>query len=453
MNQDQDIRDRITAEHIAFVDLRAVDLVGRLRHLTLPASRVTSHGLNGGVGFDASSYGYRPVSGSDLVLVPDPSTAFLETWGEDRVLAMMADIGEADTGTPVADAPRQIARRAEAYLVEAGSADTAIVSPEFEFYVFREGGADRECVVPVDGEGTTGRHALREAPSVGYHAPIGRDPLFALRNRMAAAIEAAGIPVKYHHHEVGRLGQHEIEVGFAPLLRMADATLIVKEIVRRVAREAGLAATFLPKPFYGEPGNGMHVHQFLGRGGVNLFAASRRGELSEMALCYVGGILTHGRSLMALTNPSTNSYRRLVPGYEAPTHFVCGVADRGAAIRVPAYAPVDMTRIELRTIDATCNPYLAYAAILLAGLDGIARNLNAVRLGLGPDGAPSPHGKEAPRSLPEALVALADDHDYLLAGGAFSEGFVRQWIKRKETEAGAVACRPHPHEFSLYFDL
>lgn len=455
MNQDQVIRDRINAENIAFVDLRAVDLSGRLRHLTLPASRVSSHGVDGGVGFDASSYGYRPVSGSDLILLPNSSTGFVETWGEDRVLVMMADIGEAETGVPIADAPRQVARRAVAHLVETGIADEAVVSPEFEFYVFERLGVNSGGLqtAPVEGEHAGTRPELREEASVGYHAPTCRDPLFALRNRMTAAVEAAGIPVKYHHHEVGRLGQHEIEVGFASLVEMADATLIVKETVRRVAQHAGLEATFLPKPVYGEPGSGMHVHQFLRKGEVNLFSAARRGRLSETALCYIGGVLTHGRSLMGLTNPSTNSYRRLVPGYEAPTHFVCGVADRGAAIRVPAYASVDMTRVELRTIDATCNPYLAYAAILLAGLDGIVRNLNAARLGLGPDGPISSDGKEAPRSLSEALAALADDHDYLLAGDAFSEEFIRQWIAMKTSEADAVACRPHPYEMSLYGDL
>jgi glutamine synthetase len=459
VTDDQTIREKIDAEQIAFVDLRAVDLAGRLRHLTLPAHGLTPDRIKRGVGFDASSYGYRPVSGSDLVLVPDPSTARVEVWGEDRVLAMMADIGDAGTGERVLDAPREIARRACEHLRASGVADAAVVSPEFEFYVFEAAqaadrhGPDGTRFVPVSGEDGLERGDLRETASAAYHAPLCHDPVFALRNRMARAIEAASIPVKYHHHEAGRLGQHEIEVEFAPLLQMADATLVVKDTVRRIARESGLIASFLPKPFHGEPGSGMHLHQFLLRGDVNLFATAQRGVLSNTALCYVGGILTHGRSLMAFTNPSTNSYRRLVPGYEAPTHLVCGLADRSAAVRIPAYAEADMTRIELRTMDATCNPYLAFAAILLAGLDGVARDLNAARLGLGPDGSPDPDGKESPRSLREALAALEADHEYLSAGGTFSEGLLSRWVDTKRAEADAIARRPHPYEVALYDDI
>ena len=271
------------------------------------------------------------------------------------------------------------------------------------------------------------------SPQVGhsamsaYHAPLPEDRLFSLRCEMCRQISEAGIPVKYRHHEVGAFGQREIELGFASLLEMADATQVVKSIVRNVAAEAGVTATFLPKPIFGEAGNGLHLHQFLAKGGVNLFRDGS--ELSELALCYIGGLLTHGRSLMGLTNPSTNPYRRLVPGHEAPVRFVFGSASRSAAIRVPAYAREDEMRFELRTMDANCNPYLAFAGILLAGIDGIRRNLNAMELGLGPcdeDVYENGGGEPAPRQLTDALEALAEDHDYLSSGRRAHRGPARR---------------------------
>jgi len=275
-----------------------------------------------------------------------------------------------------------------------------------------------------------------------------------LRCEICRQVSEAGIPVKYHHHEVGSFGQQEIELGFDGLVRMADAALIVKSFVHNVSSEQGLTATFLPKPMHDQAGSGMHLQQYLVRGGKNLFCGDDR--LSELALCYIGGMLTHGASLMALSNPTTNSYRRLVPGYEAPVRFVFGASNRTAAIRVPSYARGDETRVELRTMDATCNPYVAFAAILMAGIDGIQRGLNAREMGFGPvdrNAQETNTGKLTPRNLVGALGALEADQDYLLEGNVFTEAMREHWIRTKREEAAAVATRPHPHEFTLYYDL
>jgi len=447
-------------EAIEFVDIRVADLVGRFRHVTIPADQLSETLVRDGIGFDGSNYGFRDVAGSDMVLIPDLETAYVETRGGERILTMVADICEAGTRDPAPIDPRGISTAAVTYLKERGIADDALVSPEFEFYVFDEvvctEGSGR-CSVEIKSAEVCGH---RDLPGTGscaisaYHAPLPQDRTFRLRCEMAREIQAAGIPVKYHHHEAGPFGQQEIELRFDSLVRMADAVLVVKTIVREVAAEAGVTATFLPKPIHGEAGNGMHLHQYLIRKGENLFKDD--GELSELALCYIGGLLTHGRSLMGLTNPSTNSYRRLVPGFEAPVHLVFGSANRSAAVRVPTYARGDKMRIELRTMDATCNPYLAFAAILMAGIDGIERDLNAKRLALGPfetDLYRDEAGEQLPRSLDEALSALAADHGYLLEGDVFTESGIEHWIRVKQLEDDAISVRPHPHEFTLYYDL
>jgi len=391
-----------------------------------------------------------------MVLIPDLSTAYLEERDGERILTLIGDVCEARTCRPADGDPRRVAAAAIRYLRERGVADDLVVSPEFEFYVFdqvRYELSDRRCcleISPAEGWDRSDRGTS------AYHSPLPEDRLFSLRCEITRQIEAAGIDVKYHHHEVGRLGQHEIELGFASLPRMADTVLIVKSLVRNVASELGFTATFLPKPLHNEAGSGMHLHQYLVKGDENLFKG-KEGGLSDLALCYVGGILTHGRSLMGLTNPSTNSYKRLVPGYEAPVNLVFGSGNRSAAVRVPTYASGDKTRIELRTMDATCNPYLAFAAILMAGIDGIDNDQNASRLGLGPyddtDLYANGSGEVAPRALFEALAALEEDHDYLLKGGVFSEELLERWIALKREEASIIADRPHPHEFALYYDL
>jgi glutamine synthetase len=460
MTEYGEIAELIERHDLGFVDLRVTDLVGRFRHVTVPAARFTAVVASHGVGVDGSNYGFRPESGSDMVVVPDLSTAHFQEFDGERVLCVIGNLCLADSREPAPVDPRGIAMRAEAHLRQLGIADDVLVSPEFEFYVFDrasfESDAGHSCarVVPFEGSdhSSNGRTVLGSASA--YHAAPPQDRLFALRNEMVRRIEAAGIAVKYHHHEVGPYGQLEIELGFAPLLNMADATLIVKSIVRTVAHEADLTATFMPKPLYAEAGNGLHLHQYLVKDGSNLFGG--QDGLTELALCYVGGLLRHGPSLMGLTNPSTNSYCRLVPGYEAPVQFAFGSGDRTAAVRVPAYAHGPEARIELRTMDATCNPYLAFAAVLLAGIDGIQKRMNAAELGYGHDSPvddAASRERVPPSDLQQSLAALAGDHDYLTRSGAFTEQDLQRWIAVKESEAAAVAARPHPHEFTLYYDL
>ncbi len=449
------LKKLITEEGIDFIDFKIVDLVGRLRHITIPAQRFTPSLVETGVAFDGSNFGYTRVAESDMVLVPDLATATVDRYKGEKILSIIADIRLAGGGGPFRADPRSIARRAERYLASAGIAETVMVSPEFEFYVFREAHYGCKTI-----ESHYSISPLNEHVDFSYyHICPPEDQLFVLRNEICRRLEKQGIPVKYHHHEVGPLGQVEIELGFAGLLAMADATLVVKSTVRNVVEEAGLTATFMPKPVYGQNGNGMHVHQYLARDGESLFADVD--GLSELAYAYIGGILSHGRSLMALTNPSTNSYRRFVSGYEAPVCFSFGEGNRSAAIRIPGYAMPSQKRIELRTIDATCNPYLAYAAMLMAGIDGIKHNLNAIELGFGPqdrdmfavsrdEASPIPR---RPLNLGEALRALEEDHDYLIAGGVFEEGQIARWIRCKKEEQEQVNNRPHPHEYSLYYNL
>ncbi len=454
-----DLERRIEDEEIEFVDFRVVDLIGRWRHISIPVERFTEVLTREGIGFDASNFGYRGVAGSDMVLVPDLSTAFVEDRDGVQVLVCIADICDAATRERSSADPRGVAQAAVLVLRDRGVADEILVSPEFEFYVFESArfssGPGSQCVEIEALEGTSHRASAEPyqgAPSA-YHAPFPEDVLFGLRCEVVRRATVAGVDVKYHHHEVGPFGQHEIELGFAPLVRMADATLVMKSLVRSVADEMGLTATFLPKPMIGQAGSGMHLHQYLTKAGKNQFRG--RDGLSDLAYAYIAGLLVHGRSLMGLTNPSTNSYRRLVPGYEAPVSFTFGSANRTAAVRIPAYARGDDMRMELRTMDATCNPYLAFAAILLAGIDGIERGLDARALGLGPvDKEPNGgRGEKAPRSLDDALDALEADHDYLTAAGAFSEAGLQAWIAAKRQEAATVALHPHPHEFALYYDL
>lgn len=449
------LKKLIAEEGIEFIDFKIVDLVGRWRHITIPASRFTPHLIENGIAFDGSNFGYASVEGSDMVVSPDLDTTVIVSYNDERVLSIISDIHMAGGKGPFIGDPRGVARRAEGFLVSEGIAETALISPEFEFYVFAQSEYNSK-----PGESYYSLTPLTEGAEYSfYHICPPEDQLFTLRNEICRQLERLGIPIKYHHHEVGPLGQLEIELGFDRLLKMADNTLIIKNIVRTVAAEAGLTATFMPKPIFGEPGSGMHVHQYLATGGQSIF--EQKGELSEIGLCYIGGILSHGRSLSGLTNPSTNSYCRLVPNYEAPVTLAFGEGNRSAAIRIPGYATAEERRIELRTADATCNPYLAYAGMLMAGLDGIKRNLNAVDLGFGPHKNDlynlSPEAAEklvqVPADLGEALSALEDDHDYLTAGGVFEKEQIARWIELKRKDQRGLRSRPHPYEFSLYYNL
>jgi len=455
MNAVESLRERMANEGIEFFDLRVVDFAGRWCHVTVPSERLGPALLEEGVAFDASNLGYAGVEGSDMILRPDLSTTAVSRYNGDRIMTVICDIFLPQTYERFSGDPRAVAARAEGYLASEGIAESVRMSPEFEFYAFRQASFRCDCCESHYVLEPLNPHADRSF----YHVCPPEDRLFELRNLICRQLGERGIQVKYHHHEVGAYGQLEIELGFQSLVEAADTTLIIKNIVRQTAVECGLTATFLPKPIYGENGSGLHVHQFLTDGGRSVFEDN--GGLSDLALCYIGGILTHGRSLCALTNPSTNSYRRLVPGYEAPVWFTFGEGNRSAAIRIPRYSSPQERRIELRTGDATCNPYLAYSAMLMAGIDGIKRNLNAVDLGFGPHdqnlyAIPQESAarlETAPVSLENALDHLEADHEYLLAGDVFSSAQVAHWIATKQCEARAVGDRPHPYEFSLYFDL
>ncbi|HAF70805.1 MAG: L-glutamine synthetase [Acetothermia bacterium 64_32] len=456
---------------IGFIDLKAVDLVGRLRHVTIPARRLTRELLEKGVGFDASNYGYRAVEQSDMLLVPDLATARVEDfWGE-KVLSLLCDIQQVKGGKREAFPldPRQTARRAEEYLRGSGVADRCYLSPELEFYIFDHVDyaydRNRACFHVESGEAPWGnsRGGFYLGPKDGYHAPPPADRLMGLRGAIVSYLEREGIPVRYHHHEIGGAGEVEIEIGFEELLRAADDTLFIKYAVRNIAWRHGKSATFMPKPLPGYPGNGMHLHQYLVKGGKNIFYdPNGYGGMSELGLYYIGGLLAHGPSLMAFTNPSTNSYRRLTPGFEAPVAFTFGLANRSAAIRIPSYItdPAEQ-RIELRTPDATCNPYLAFSAVLMAGLDGIEQGIDPRRSGFGPceENLYRLSQKErakirfAPSSLSGALEALEQDHDYLLRGGVFTVDQLDAWLRAKQEEVAEFYDKPHPYEYVLYYDL
>lgn len=456
---------------IRMIDLKFSDLWGRWRHVTLSASEFTPELMAAGVGFDGSSVGLRSVKSGDMVLVPDLATGVLDPFWEAPTLSFICSVLEADTKAPFARDPRVIAQRAEAFMCATGIADESRWGPEFEFYVFDDVAFQNSVNVAsyrvdsaeADWHSPEGGHGHYVPLHGGYHAIPPKDQLFNLRTRIVSALEAARVPVKYHHHEVGGPGQCEIETPLMGLLAAADAVQIIKYISRMVARQAGQTVTFMPKPLYGEAGSGMHFHQHLFLKGVNQFYdQTGYGLLSKTALHYIGGMLLHAPALLALTNPSTNSYRRLVPGYEAPVNCFFSSGNRSAAIRVPKYATQpDVVRFEFRPPDATCNPYLAMAAMLMAGLDGVRRAIDPTEHGFGPidenifawSSAQRATIKALPTSLGEACEALWGDHAFLLEGGVFDEEMIHDWIKAKRAEHYAVLERPHPYEVQLYFDL
>jgi glutamine synthetase len=457
---------------VQMVDLKFADLWGRWRHLTIPRGQFTPALLEAGVGFDGSAVGLKSVKAGDMVLVPDLSTGFADPFWDVPALSFICTTLEADTKEVFPNDPRNIASRAEDYMVESGIADRSQWGPEFEFYVFDsvayENGMNRAGYSVESGEAAwrsgAGGHGHYIPLHGGYHAIPPKDTLYNLRTAMSLHLQAMGVPVKYHHHEVGGPGQCEIETPLVSLLKAGDMTMIVKYVTKMVAHRCGQTATFMPKPIYGEAGSGMHFHQHLFKGDQNVFYdPAGYGLLSQTALYYIGGLLFHGSALLALTSPSTNSYRRLVPGFEAPVNAFFSIGNRSAAVRVPRYATQsDRVRIEFRPPDAACNVYLALAAQLLAGLDGVQRRIDPTEAGFGPIDADifswTDEQRAAIRPLPpslkESLDALADDHDFLLVGDVFSTDLIERWIAFKmEAEYYQVRNRPHPYEMELYFDV
>ncbi len=462
---------------VQMVDLKFCGLLGRWHHVTLPASRLEPDLFKYGMPFDGSSVkGFKHTESSDMIMIPDPSTALLDPFWEVPTISIRCELRDGRTGNPITRDPVSIARRAEEYLKSLGFADRAMMGPEYEFYIFDS--VRHQCDTnfafhnfdSVSGEWNTGSE--REAHDLpvlgmpikgGYHAIPPRDRLYNLRSDMVQLIETSGIPVKYHHHEGGGAGQSEIEVLLQPLSIAADHAMIIKYIVRNVADRAGKVATFMPKPLYNAPGSGMHVHQHLFMGDKPLFWDDNGyANLSEIALHYIGGLLEHAPALLALTNPSTNSYKRLVPGFEAPVHVIFGLANRTAAVRIPDDGRTpESRRIEFRPGDATGNIYLMLSAMLMAGLDGIQRKIDPREEGFGPFDRPIGEASESdrkrirtlPLDLDSALDALEKDHLFLLEGGVFDEPTLRTWIDLKRRDVLDVRNRPHPRETALYLDV
>lgn len=461
---------------ILMIDFKMIDLAGRWRHLSIPTSRFTPDTLTYGIGFDGSNYGYAPVEKSDMVFIPDISTAVFDPFTQIPTLSMIGDvyvIAEPDNYRFNQD-PRAIAYKAEEYMKSTGIADLMLTGPEYEFHVFDH--IAYECTpnrtsFTIDAKQAIWNSGDNDKQNLGYKIPVKggyhtvppQDILYDLRARMCLLLEENNIPVKYHHHEVGGPGQIEIEVEFGGMREMADKTMLAKYLIKNLAFQEGKTVTFLPKPLFGEAGNGMHVHMHLFKNGKPIFYDENGyANLSKEALYFIGGILKHSPALLAFTNPSTNSYKRLIPGYEAPVSICFATANRSAVIRVPAYAKSPaQKRFEFRSSDATCNPYLAFSALLMAGLDGIINNIDPVAEGYGPYDVnlynlpPEEQAKikSLPRTLDEALDALEKDHDFLLAGNVFPKQLIEQWIINKRLEARKVNEIPHPMEFELYYDL
>ena len=469
----QDILDMIRKENIQMIDFKMVDINGQFRHVTIPAGNFNEDLLRDGVGFDASNYGYAVVEKSDMVFIPDLDTAVVDPFCQIPTLSMTGNamIIDHPANRPLDQYPRNIVLAAEKYMRDSGVADTMLILPEFEFYLFDQVGWEVQpnaIGMHLDYEqahwnGYTQGQGNIVPKQKNYHIAKPFDPTYECRSEMVMLMEQAGIPVKYHHPEVGAAGQFEIEPMLGKMSTMAVASMMIKYIIRNTALKYGKTATLMPKPVYGEAGSGMHVHMLLLKDGEPVFSDDNGySKLSKEAHWFMGGLLKHIASLCALTNPSTNSFKRLVPGFEAPVTVGYATSNRSAVIRIPAYAKTrHERRFELRNPDATCNPYFCYAAILMAGLDGIKNQIDPHANGWGPYDMnlfdlPEEEKKKLkglPTSLEEALDALEQDHDYLTAGGVFPEALLRNFIRNKRSECRQMAAIPHPAEFERYYNL
>ena len=469
----QDILNLIEEKGIKMVDFKMVDINGQFRHVTIPAKNFSEKTMKNGIGFDASNYGYAVVEKSDMVFIPDPDTAMIDPFCEIPTLSMTGNamIIASPENKPLAQYPRNIVVAAEKYLKDSGIADTMLILPEFEFYLFDQAGWEvkpNSIGFSIDAEQAHWNSADQGLGNIvakqkNYHIAKPFDVSYEARSEMCMLIDDAGIALNYHHPEVGAAGQFEIEPELGVMSKMADATMMIKYIIHNTANKYGMTATFMPKPVMGEAGNGMHVHMLLLKDGQPVFSDDNGySNLSKEAHWFMGGLLKHIASLCAITNPSTNSFKRLVPGFEAPVTVGYATSNRSAVIRIPAYAKApELRRFELRNPDATCNPYFCYAAILMAGIDGIKNQIDPHENGWGPydfnlfhlSDEEKAKLKQLPTSLDEALNALEEDHDYLTQGGVFPEELITNFIKTKREEVRQLNAIPHPAEFEKYFNL
>lgn len=448
----------IKKNKIEVIDLKCIDLTGRLHHISLPVyPNILKNMLKYGVGFDGSSYGFKKVENSDMILIPDLATAVIDPFRDAPTLSFYAHIVLTDgKQTPFAQDGRYLAKKAEALLKKITGADKSWWGPEFEFYIFSN--------VEYDTRTSKSYYKVEHAEEFfkkAYHAANPFDEYDDFRDEACKLLKTYGIQVKYHHHEVGERGQQEIETYFSDLLTTGDNIISAKYLLFNFARQKDLFITFMPKPMYHQAGNGLHLHLYLTKKGKNAFyKKGEYGNINELGRFFIGGMLKHGPALSAFTNPSTNSYKRLVPGFEAPVALTYGQGNRASAIRIPKYVSnPDETRFEYRPPDATANPYLAQVAMLLAGIDGVVNKIDPVKEGFGPYDKNFLNDKDnesiqfLPRNLTEALDALALDNDFLKRGNIFNDELLEHWVKLKQEEIMSIGTMPHPFEYKMYFNL
>jgi glutamine synthetase len=457
--------------NVEMVDLRFTDWPGTWQHCSFPISEINEGVFEEGLGFDGSSIrGWQAINESDMLMVPDPTTAFLDPFFKHQTLVMICDILDPVTRKPYSRDPRYIAAKVEAYLKQTGIADTCFFGPEAEFFIFnsaRFSSSVNEGYYHIDsleGAWNTGRDepggnlAYKPRTKEGYFPVPPTDKLQDVRAEMALVMQKLGIAIEAQHHEVATAGQAEIDMRFQSLKRMADQLMIYKYVVKQVATRNGLTATFMPKPLFGDNGSGMHCHQSLWKEGKALFAGDGYAGLSQLGLHYIGGVLKHARACAAFTNPTTNSYKRLTPGFEAPVNLALSSRNRSASCRIPMYsASPKAKRVEVRFPDPSCNPYLAFSAMLMAGLDGVQSKIDpGAPLDKNIYALPAEEAAKIPSmpgSLDEALECLEKDHQFLLKGDVFTEDALSTWLEHKKAvDINGVRLRPHPYEFELYFD-
>jgi len=467
-----DVLKQVRDAGIKVIDYRFVDLPGVWQHFSTPASEFSTDVFEDGLGFDGSSIrGFQQIQESDMLLMPDPSSAFVDPFTAEPTLNIICDVADPLTRESYSRDPRYIARKAQDYLKSTGIADTAFFGPEAEFYILDDVRFDQTShsgyyfLDSVEGVWNSGRE---ENPNLGFkirykegYFPVPpMDHYQDLRTEMMLKLIEVGVPVEVHHHEVGTAGQAEIDMRFGTLLQMADSLMKYKWCIKNVARKAGKTVTFMPKPIFQDNGSGMHCHQSLWKGEQPLFFDERGyAGLSETAIYYIGGLLKHAPSILAFAAPTTNSYRRLVPGYEAPINLIYSQRNRSACVRIPMYSNSPKAkRIEFRPPDPSANPYLAFSAMLMAGLDGVRNRIQPQApidkdlYDLEPE--EKHEVKNTPGSLGEVLTALEQDHQYLLQGGVFTQDVIDTWIAyKREREMEQVNLRPHPYEFYLYYDI
>ena len=470
MSTPKEVMDMAKGAGAKMMDIKFVDTFGTWQHFSCPIGELNEEVFTEGIGFDGSSIrGWKSIEASDMLAMPDPATAFIDPFCAVPTLSLTCTIAETGTKEPYSRDPRGMAQKGEKYLVSTGVADSAVFGPEAEFFIFDNVQYDSKsngCFYSVDSEEAIWNTGREEVPNLGYkirhkegYFPVApADTQQDIRTEMVLMMEQLGLQVEKQHHEVATAGQAEIDFRFDTLVKTADNMMVYKYVLKNIARKHGKTVTLMPKPLFGDNGNGMHTHLSLWKKGKPLFAGAEYGGLSRLALYAIGGVLKHAKALCAICSPTTNSYRRLVPGYEAPVNLAYSARNRSAAIRIPTYSENPKSkRIEYRPPDPSANPYLCYTALMMAALDGI---LNKVDPGEPMDKnlyelAPEELAKvpQVPGSLPEALDHLERDHEFLLKGDVFTRDFLEMWVAAKRKEADAIRLRPHPYEFFLYYDV